>query len=124
MYITEFRGWLEYSTTNKNPKIVKNLLIHLTQPFKYYSIKGSDYKQAIHSRYYIKAYNKSLQYKKEDEIFRFEIKYKRMLALNNLNIRTLDDLNDPNKLRLALENAIRKVAISYYIRSNFKIRRC
>jgi hypothetical protein len=88
--------------------LVKSLLTHVAQPFKYYSIKGSDYKQTIHGRYYLKAYNKSLQYKTEDEIFRFEIKYKKMLAPNNLGIITLYDLYDSKKMRLVLELLLEK----------------
>lgn len=88
--------------------LVKSLLTHLTEPFKYYSIKRSEYKQAIHGRYYLKAYNKSIQYNINDEIFRFEVKYKKMLAVNNLGIKTLYDLYNQKKLRLALELVIEK----------------
>lgn len=98
--------------------VVKNILLHSKEPFKYYSIKGAEYKQAIHQRYYIKAYDKRLMYcnktyinsngrtkehKIKKEIFRFELKFVKMQILNNIGIYSLSDLKSTIKLRLALE---------------------
>ena len=58
----------------------------------------SNYKQATKQNYWIKLYDKKKQYKDEfnltDDILRFEIKYKRMVALNNLGFYCMNDLLD------------------------------
>jgi hypothetical protein len=72
--------------------------LHKTKPFE--DLKNSDegkYKQAQHSQYIIKIYNKALHYSRRgfpitNEILRFEIKYTKMEKLNKLGIFTLKDL--------------------------------
>lgn len=82
---------------------VKSLLVHRMKIFKYYSIANSEYKQAIHSNYYIKAYSKTMQYNLSDEVFRFEIKYRKMMKLKEISINTVNDLKNRWKLKLALD---------------------
>ncbi len=74
-------------------EIIESCFLHKTSPLelKRDSIEGK-YKQATHSQYYIKLYNKGLQYKKNHEILRFEIKYSKMEKLNKIGIYTLEDL--------------------------------
>lgn len=77
-------------------KIIDNCFLHKTTPFEY--VKNSDegkYKQAEHSQFYIKIYDKARHYKKfeiKGEILRFEIKYRKMEKLNKKGIYTLNDL--------------------------------
>ena len=71
------------------------------------------YREAIHSRYYLKAYNKSHQYRGkgytiDKEIFRWEIKYCKMFSLKQLGIYSLADLYDAKKLHLACNALIDK----------------
>ncbi|MDQ6470062.1 hypothetical protein RB619_05340 [Flavobacterium sp. LHD-80] len=80
--------------------ILDNCFLHKTKPFE--SQKNSfegKYKQVQHAQYFVKIYNKALQYlskgiKIETEIMRFEIKYTKMQKLNRLGIFTLQDLMD------------------------------
>lgn len=88
--------------------LVKNIMLYRSKPFKYVSIRNSDYKQVEQMRNIIKSYDKGYQYRKRGyiipvEIFRFEDKFRKMLSLNNLNIYCLNDLFDKVKLRMALE---------------------
>ncbi|MAO10888.1 MAG: hypothetical protein CMC07_08405 [Flavobacteriaceae bacterium] len=97
----------------KATKVVDNVLVHLAQKFKDYSIRGAEYRESTHSRYYLKAYNKSLQYRRKGytinkEIFRWEIKYRKMYSLNQMGIYTLADLCDVKKIHLACNVLIDK----------------
>jgi len=100
---------LNIDPTIRASQVVKSLVMHKVSPFKYYAIKGSEYRQAEHDRYIIKAYNKGLQYRGKygtqnlGEIFRFEIKYIKMQEPNKIGIGTMQDLYDPVKLRVSLE---------------------
>lgn len=97
----------------KATNVVENVLVHLSQKFKSRSIRNAEYNETIHSRYYLKAYNKSLQYKNKGypidrEIFRWEIKHRKMYSLNQIGIHTLADLYDATKLHLACTALIDK----------------
>lgn len=97
----------------KATKVVENVLVHLSQKFKDYSIRGAIYRESTHSRYYLKAYNKSHQYKGKGytinkEIFRWEVKHRKMYSLNQIGIHTLSDLCNATKLHLACNNLIDK----------------
>lgn len=77
-------------------KILQNIFLHKTTPLiRGYTKTEGNYYQAEHQHYWIKIYNKSLQYKKhfkiESELLRFEIKYKRE-KLKKLGVNTLQDL--------------------------------
>ena len=84
------------------PKQTKAILdcciLHKTAPFKWmYTKDEGDYIQARHQRYFIKIYNKRKHYEKqgyiiEKEILRFEVKYSKMKALNDIGIYTLYDI--------------------------------
>lgn len=79
-------------------EVLKHCFLHKTKPFE--DLKNSDegkYKQAQHSQYIIKIYNKALHYRSKgfdikDEILRFEIKYTKMQKLNEKDIYSLQDL--------------------------------
>lgn len=93
--------------------LIKNVMLYRSKPFKYVSIRNSDYKQVEQMRNILKAYDKGYQYRQRGynismEILRFEDKFRKMLSLNNLNIYCLNDLFDKVKLRLALEMLIER----------------
>ncbi|WP_140484759.1 hypothetical protein [Flavobacterium sp. GSA192] len=79
-------------------EILNYCFLHKTLPFEYkHNSDEGKYKQAQHSQYIIKIYNKALHYKSKGfeiktEIMRFEIKYTKMEKLNNLGIYNLNDL--------------------------------
>lgn len=80
--------------------ILRHCFLHKTIPFK--DIQHSQdgrYKQAKHSQYIVKIYNKALHYTGkgftiETEILRFELKFMKMEKLNKLDIFTLADIRN------------------------------
>ncbi|MDM1092091.1 hypothetical protein [Myroides odoratimimus] len=79
-------------------KIINHSILHRKVPFevKYNSVDGN-YKQVMHSQYFIKLYNKTKHFKKRfsdvpDNLMRFEIKYRKMEKLNRIGIYSLNDL--------------------------------
>lgn len=77
--------------------ILNNLLLHNNTKFKDVQLRSGNYKQATHQRYYIKAYNKRLQYSNiatipQNEIMRFELKFVKMTDLHKEGIHNLNNL--------------------------------
>lgn len=79
-------------------EILDYSFLHKTLPFEYQkNSEEGKYKQAQHSQYIIKLYNKALHYlskgfKIQNEIMRFEIKYTKMQKLNEKGIFDLNSL--------------------------------
>ena len=79
-------------------EILDYSLLHKTLPFEYQkNSEEGKYKQAQHSQYIVKLYNKALHYlskgfKISNEIMRFEIKYTKMQKLNEKGIFNLNSL--------------------------------
>ncbi len=78
--------------------ILDSCLLHKTvlMLYKYHSDEGK-YKQAEHSQYIVKIYNKTLHYKKNGlnppkNILRFELKFNKMEYFNKIGIFNLNDL--------------------------------
>lgn len=82
-----------YYTTNK---ILSGLVMIKGKPFN--RPKASTYRQAELSQLFVKAYDKAAQYGIPTEVFRFEIKYRKMGILNDAGIVFLSDLLDVSKL--------------------------
>ena len=87
----------------KTNLILNNLLYHHGNKFKDIYIKGGNYKQVEHTRYYLKMYNKYVQYKDkyvlpDIENMRIEMKYVRMKDLNKDGLYCLQDLCKPTVL--------------------------
>jgi hypothetical protein len=81
----------------KVSKILNCLMLHQTQCFKDVSIFNGNYKQAMHTQYSVKAYDKGKQYAKQfpqlpSNILRIEVKFNKMKKLNDLGIYTMADL--------------------------------
>lgn len=78
--------------------IINHSILHKKVPFEIkYNSDDGNYKQVIHSQYFIKLYNKTKHFKKRfsdvpDNLLRFEIKYRKMEKLNSIGIYTLLDL--------------------------------
>jgi len=88
--------------TSFNPKtfIKKNIISHKGTPASIDTFKGNGYlKEFEHSQYYIKIYDKGLQFSQPDNIFRFEVKVVKMEYLQNIGIKTLADLLNIEKLQ-------------------------
>lgn len=88
----------------KSDQLVPNILFHSGKgkpflPFKYENHKTlSDYKCVERDQYKIKAYDKSKQYQQSGNNFRLECKANRMQYLNDIGLRTLEDLIKPEIL--------------------------
>ncbi|MCF6366400.1 MAG: hypothetical protein L3J35_09385 [Bacteroidales bacterium] len=85
-----------------NPKtyIRQNIISHKGTPASVKTFKGNGYlKEFEHSQYYIKIYDKGLQFNRPDNIFRFEIKVMKMEYLQTIGINTLADLLNIEKLQ-------------------------
>lgn len=80
--------------------IDNNILMHnLKSPSKDLKFRGrGDYKEFIRTDYSLKIYNKSKQYKLDDNILRIEIKITSKRKLQKLGIFMLEDLLDKNLL--------------------------
>lgn len=105
---------------NYNPrKFVKGLLFHNNKSFifKY----QRNYAQVEHQRYFIKIYNKSMQYAINDNILRIELKFRKSIELHNLGIKTLNDINTSTleeAKKLILQRLSEIVYFDYTIRKN------
>jgi hypothetical protein len=97
-YLQNIEFGLNIEPPIKTNDLLINLLLHRSEILKNISITNGFFKQAVYSQFIIKAYNKAMQYKLTDEIFRFEIKIIKMQKIKHLNIRTLDDLKNKNLL--------------------------
>jgi hypothetical protein len=99
--------------------ILKGLLSHRNKRFDKYSLNNGNYYQCQHSDYYIKIYDKALQYNNlldfsNTELMRFEIKYVKMRDLNKLicshsksSRLTLKSLLDLNVIQLIGEHTLK-----------------
>jgi len=78
--------------------ILDNLMYHQGKIYEVHSLHDGNYKQVRHQRYFVKAYNKSLQYAhlgvRDHNILRIELKYIKMIDLQVLGINCLSDLRD------------------------------
>lgn len=75
---------------------LNDLLIHRVAKFKDVAIHNGNYRQALHSQYLIKVYNKAKQYSLNRQLLRYEIKVNTMEKLNGIGIKTLSDLLNAN----------------------------
>lgn len=77
----------------QSPKSLLNrLLTHKNTAFKDVSQKNGHIKQAEHSQYIFKIYDKGLQNKLKENILRVELKFTRMHRLNKIGLYNLSDL--------------------------------
>lgn len=71
--------------------IANNLQTHRNKVFL--QPNNFTFRKVEHQRFYIKAYDKGSQFKQSENIFRFELKYKKMKTLNEIGLYTLFDLS-------------------------------
>lgn len=79
--------------------LLDSLLCHKTTSFKDVSRTGGYIKQAEHSQYIVKVYDKGLQYGLKHSCIRFELKFTRMARINQIGVSCLSDLLDINKYK-------------------------
>lgn len=87
---------IEFGVNIKPPiqtaEILRNVLLHKRVEFKTGTFKNSNYKECEHKHFYIKIYDKALQYNQLENNLRIECKYIRMVELNRLGIYSFKDL--------------------------------
>jgi len=71
-------------------QILDGLILH--QGVEFNKPESYQYRQVVHSQFYIKVYNKARQYLLPKELCRYELKYVKMAYLNSIGIWTLADL--------------------------------
>jgi hypothetical protein len=87
-------------------RIIDYCFLHKTTPFEYkYNSEEGKYKQAEHSQYFIKLYDKARHYLSkgfeiDGDILRFEKKYKKMEQLHKLGYYSLQDFSEKGFLPL------------------------
>ncbi len=77
--------------------LLRGLLIHTgasmpMEVFKDISLPSGDYRQVRRTRFYLKAYDKAKHYTLDANLFRWEVKIIKMIEIEHLEIKTLNDL--------------------------------
>ncbi len=77
--------------------LLRGLLFHTgasmpMEVFKDVSLPSGDYRQVRRNRFYLKAYDKAKHYKLDTNLFRWEVKIIKMIEIEHLEIKTLNDL--------------------------------
>jgi hypothetical protein len=72
-------------------QILNGLMLHKNKTFN--KPLQNTYRQVEHQRYYVKIYDKALQYGMQGNIIRIENKYKKAISINAFGIKTLADIN-------------------------------
>lgn len=92
----------------KPKRVIDSVIFHRGKEFALHTGPKQHYKECSHSQFYIKIYDKGLQYSKEQNILRCEIKFRKMEKPNKMGIRNLSDLSDIEKLQ-KLSHELQKV---------------
>ena len=96
--------------------LIRQLIGHKTMTFTRMDSYGNKSlgKTVKHQQYQIKCYNKSKQFGLDKDVFRYEIKVKKMRHLEKIEIRMLSDLCDIEKLHLLgndLESSVKDLIL-------------
>ncbi len=88
---------------NVTPTIPTNMVLmsvinHKGRPFTQEYDENKYFRECEHQRYFLKFYNKGLQYDRPENILRFENKTIRMVHLKKTGIKSLADLLDKDKI--------------------------
>jgi len=88
-------------------KIIDSVIIHRGKEFSLQYSPNQYFKECSHSQYFIKIYDKGIQYRLSQNILRCEVKFRKMERINRMGITSLHDLNDIGKLRTLSGDLIR-----------------
>lgn len=95
--ISNFETGVNIRPPKASKDVLDSLLCHKNTSFKDVSRIGGYIKQAEHSQYIVKVYDKGLQYGLNSPNMRIELKFTRMARINKIGIKCLSDLLDLNK---------------------------
>jgi len=79
-------------------EILRSVINHKGKPFNRILSQKMNYLECQHRQYFLKLYDKGLQYD-QGNILRFEIKTRKMEIVKNANIETLSDLMNPHNMK-------------------------
>lgn len=79
-------------------RFLNSLILHKNKKFTNQTGRRMHYKECSHGQYFIKIYDKGLQYMLGEFILRIELKFVKMEKINRLGIKYISDLLDPEKL--------------------------
>jgi Skp family chaperone for outer membrane proteins len=77
---------------------LNSIINHRGIRFSFHLSKNMEYRECAHCQFYIKIYNKGLQYSYPGYLLRVEVKFIKMEKPNNFGIKYLSDLLDTAKL--------------------------
>lgn len=101
-------------------KILDSLMLHKGRQF--YKPLSTSYSELQHTQYWLKCYNKATQYGLNNNLIRFEIKYKKMKQVNDLGIINLSNLTDIELMKNAKAELLKRwkeiLFIDYTISEN------
>jgi len=83
--------------------VLRSIINHKGNPFTQEQSEKKYFRECEYQRYFVKVYNKGLQYGQPENILRFELKYVKMNNLKTLDISTLSDLTNKTKINRLLE---------------------
>lgn len=89
-------------------ELLENIVLHKGAEFNRASLQSGNYKQAIHTAYKLKAYDKALHYNLPHPIFRWEIKMMKSELIKRYGVKYLSDLYDKRNLQRLLKDLIVK----------------
>jgi len=89
-------------------ELLESIVLHKGKEFKHMSIQNGNYRQAIHAAYYLKAYDKGLQYNLPGQLFRWEVKLMRSELIKKFRVTYLSDLYNKKNLERLLKELIKK----------------
>jgi len=84
-------------------EVLRSIINHKGTPFTQEQSENKYFRECEYQRYFVKVYNKGLQYEQPENILRFELKYVKMNDLKPYGITTLADLKDKDKIKSLVE---------------------
>lgn len=84
-------------------EVLRSVINHKGKPFTQEHSENKYFRECKHNRYIIKIYNKGLQFKRKENILRFEVRFIKLEDLKTYNLSTLSDLLQPDKINNLVE---------------------
>ncbi len=84
-------------------EVLRSIINHKGNPFTQEHSEKKYFRECEYQRYFVKVYNKGLQFDQHENILRFELKYVKMNDLKPYGIITLEDMTDKGKISRLLE---------------------
>lgn len=106
LQLTNIEAGFNISPPIETPTILDGLILHNGKIFN--RPKAHTYRQAAHTLFYIKCYDKALQYNLPTPLMRIENKFIKMQEVNKMGIYSAIDLLDKSKLELLKSDLVHR----------------